>query len=76
MTLQKLASAIAFREGKKSQAKIGEIREVLKILFTMDAEDTVNVVPIEDGVRGVFDRESERIANKLYKQATKPRSKK
>ena len=32
MTLNKLASAIAHTEGKKHQASIGDIREILKIL--------------------------------------------
>lgn len=35
MTLNKLASAIAKREGKRSQARIGDIREVLGILADM-----------------------------------------
>lgn len=32
MTIRKLASEIAKREGKKSQARIGDIREILSIL--------------------------------------------
>jgi hypothetical protein len=32
MTVQKLASEIAKREGGKSQARIGDIRQVLKII--------------------------------------------
>lgn len=32
MTIKKLASEIAKREGKKSQARIGDIREILGIL--------------------------------------------
>jgi hypothetical protein len=32
MTLNRLASEIAKREGKKSQARIGDIREILKIV--------------------------------------------
>ncbi len=39
MTLQQLASAIAKREGKKSQSRIGDIREILKILIELDAQD-------------------------------------
>ena len=38
MTLNQLASIIAKREGKRSQARIGDIREILKILFTLKAE--------------------------------------
>lgn len=36
MTFHKLASSIAFKEGKKSQARIGDIREILKIIVDMD----------------------------------------
>lgn len=35
---QKIASAIAKREGKKSQARIGDIREMIKILCDLEAE--------------------------------------
>ena len=36
MTLNQLASALAHAEGKKHQASIGDIREILKILVLMD----------------------------------------
>jgi len=39
MTLQELASLIAFREGKRSQVAIGDIREILKIICVLAAED-------------------------------------
>lgn len=38
MTLQKLASTIAKREAGKSQVAIGNVREVLKVLATLEAE--------------------------------------
>ena len=38
MTLRKLASDIAKKEGKKSQARIGDIREILRILCEFEAE--------------------------------------
>lgn len=38
MTLNKLASLIAKREGKKHQASIGDIREILKIMVGMETE--------------------------------------
>lgn len=38
MTLRKLASEIAHREGKKSQARIGDIREILRIIVELDVE--------------------------------------
>lgn len=38
MTIRKLASLIAFKEGKKSEARIGNIREILKVLVTLEVE--------------------------------------
>lgn len=38
MNLNKLASLIAKREGKKHQASIGDIREVLSILVDLEVE--------------------------------------
>jgi len=42
MTLQRLASLIAKREGKKSQARIGDIREILKIIVTLSAQSATD----------------------------------
>lgn len=42
MTLIKLASEIAKREGKKTQARIGDIREILKIISTLNAESVLS----------------------------------
>lgn len=39
MTMRTLASKIAKREGKKHQASVGDIREILKILVTIVAEE-------------------------------------
>lgn len=39
MILKKLASEIAKREGKKSQARIGEIREIIGILCDIFHDD-------------------------------------
>lgn len=41
MTLQKLASDIAKLEGKKSQARIGDIREILKLLSILEGAERV-----------------------------------
>lgn len=38
-SINQLASEIAKREGKKSQATIGDIREILKIFFDITAEN-------------------------------------
>jgi hypothetical protein len=43
MNLNKLASAIAKQEGKKHQASIGDIREILKIIVDFEAGSLVNV---------------------------------
>lgn len=37
-TMNQLASEIAKREGKKSQARIGDIREILRIIVEIEAE--------------------------------------
>lgn len=42
MTQQELAREIAKREGKKSQARIGDIREILKILVQIEDEKSRN----------------------------------
>lgn len=39
MTLNKIASEIAKREGKKSQARIGDIREIIGIMVDIMHED-------------------------------------
>lgn len=39
MTFNKLASLIAQQEGKKHQASIGDIREILKILMKLTGKD-------------------------------------
>ena len=49
-TIRALASAIAKREGKKSQAKIGEIRESLSILSDMVYAESQISPPV-----GIFD---------------------
>lgn len=49
MNLRKLASLIAKREGKKSQARIGDIREILKILIQLEIEDILENPHSDDG---------------------------
>lgn len=41
MTIRQLASVIAKREGKRSQARIGDIREILGILADILFQDYV-----------------------------------
>lgn len=38
MTINALASEICKREGKRSQARIGDVREILKIIASIQAE--------------------------------------
>lgn len=52
MTMRKLASLIAKREGKKHQASIGDIREILKIFFDIYAsEDMADLMNEEEEKR-------------------------
>lgn len=44
MTLKQLISAIAAREGKKSQVKIGDIREILRVIADLAVEDPEVIV--------------------------------
>jgi len=41
MTFQQIASALAKAEGKKSQASIGDIRELLKLLVKQEKETPI-----------------------------------
>ena len=48
MTLQNLASLIAHAEGKKHEASVGDIREILKLIVDMSAQaDTDDQDPVE-----------------------------
>lgn len=70
MTIQKLASEIAKREGKKSQARIGDIREIIKTLCTLEAEMITSgsdaVGPLD-----VIAEQSSKVAEKLYRKQAK-----
>jgi hypothetical protein len=52
MTIKKLASLIAKKEGKKKQARIGDIREILSILSDLCVKDSgVVIALINNGYR-------------------------
>lgn len=70
MTLKKLASEIAKREGKKSQARIGDIREILKIIVQMECVFGMGASGYDDGPAGAIHRAA------LAKLAPKARGKK
>lgn len=46
MTLNRMASVIAKREGKKSQVKVGDVREILRILVDLEQESASKASPI------------------------------
>ena len=47
MNFKELASKIAKAEGKKSEAKIGDIREILKLFFDIIAEEATQEEVLE-----------------------------
>ena len=69
MTIRKLASLIALKEGKKSQASIGNIREILHVLAEMEADaaqlDPNNsdspVNAILDQVKKILERRAKKV---------------
>lgn len=54
MTVAKIASELAKREGKKSQARIGDIREILKLLVEMEVEALL--APSDSPLQALTDR--------------------
>jgi hypothetical protein len=70
MTLNKLASLIAKREGKKSQVHIGNIREILKIICTMEVENatTVGATSAESPMSALDAEINKRIEKKMRKK--------
>ena len=46
MNVKELASAIAYAEGKKLQVKIGDIREILRIIADLAVEDPEVIVAL------------------------------
>lgn len=69
MELNKLASIVAKREGKKSQVKIGDVREVLKILVELEAESVkMQVSALHDQV---LDVKPGQVTEALFKAVAK-----
>lgn len=59
--VKELASEIAKREGKKSQVKIGDIREILKIIVKLqiewiDADEAHMAMPIDSPLDLLLDK--------------------
>lgn len=68
MTLRQLASTIAKLEGKKSQAAIGNIREILKVLISIEADLIVNGADAKDGALYLLATEIQKLAAKKAKK--------
>lgn len=68
-SVKELASELAKREGKKSQARIGDIRELIgilgEILFEMEHEDVKSMTKLLDEIIGNGEK---RVLNKFKKQ--------
>lgn len=62
MTLNQLASKIAKREGKKSQARIGDIREIIKIIVEIEAE--VLASQEDSGLANAIEKRRDKIIKK------------
>lgn len=69
--VHRLAKRIAVREGKKSQARIGDIMEILKIYFTLDAEEMVRGEIGPETVHGICESETGKMVRKLIKKLPK-----
>lgn len=67
MTLQKLSSMVAKREGKKSQARVGDIREILKIICMIEAEMMCAVEELSDMPTSAIRARANVFADKLMK---------
>lgn len=61
MTASKLAQIIALKEGKKSQARIGDIREIIKIIQTL----------LKEEIKAYPETNSTEILNVLFLKAAK-----
>lgn len=71
MTLRKLASLIALREGKKVQARIGEIREVLNVICTLQAEHDIATPGLFNGPIDALTEQADKITERLSKRKRK-----
>lgn len=69
MTKKELCRLIAKREGKKHQASIGDIREILNILIELNLESELQVLAL-------LAKETNKLADKLIKKKNQKGKKK
>ena len=75
MTPRKLAGLIAQREGKKSQAKIGDIAESLSHLFDIIAEDNEAAMCAQEQVGKRVNKMLAKIEKQAAREAKKAAAK-
>lgn len=63
--VNKLAPILAKKEGKKSQVKIGDMRETVKALIEVIAEENLREVTVEESTLHAIENEAAKLADKL-----------
>lgn len=76
MTLNQIASFIAKHEGKKSQASIGDIREILKIIITESSRLSDDRVLLDLAIIKLAEAQFNKNEAKAAAKAAKLKSKK
>ncbi len=69
--MKKLASAVAKREGKRSQTSIGNVRETLKCMIDILAEDRLSDMANPTPLYSEFCLALDKATAKLQKKAAK-----
>lgn len=69
-TETELAAEIARREGKKSQVRIGDIREIIRIMGDIQAETMMDVLPVKSmsPISAIMARSRKKIAQMIRKK--------
>ena len=62
MTLRKLVSEISKREGKKSQVSVGDVREIVKLIVEIEAEELANDEP--SGLADAIEKRRDKLVKK------------
>lgn len=69
--MRKLASAVAKREGKRSETSIGNVRETLSVLVLVLAEDRASDLANPTPLYSEFNKALEKATAKAMKKAAK-----